>query len=419
MSISGSMLVASGAMDTYGNTIAVAGDNIANSNTVGFRESRFTLADLFPITDANYDIGRGVRLVDVTKPFQQGAFETTPNVTDLAIGGNGFFILRDPATNASYYSRAGQFHLDAAGRLVNPANMILQGSAGDISIGPSPTVPARATASIGLSLNFDAGATAPNTSFPAGPDAPASDWIAASNYSSLVPIYDSLGNTHDLTFLYRRTAPNTWEYRVTAARSELDAGAPNSQDLREVSAPGTLVFTPSGQLDASLSTLADISGLSWTNGTSQTIAAANLSFAGTVQYAQPTFLSSISQDGFAQGSLVSLNIDPQGVITGRFSNGINQNLGAIVMADFAAVDDLDPVGSTLFAPTLASGPARTGVPEQNGFGSITSGSLELSTVDLADQFVSLITSQRSFQANSRVVSTADQMYQIAAQLKAL
>src|SRR5581483_1932520 len=377
-----------------------------------------TLADLFPIADDNLEVGRGVRLTDVTKPFQQGALETTPNATDLAIGGNGFFILRDPATNTSYYSRAGQFHLDEAGRLVNPANLILQGSAGDITIGPAPTVPAQATTSIALALNFDAGATTPSASFPAGPDAPASDWIAASNYSSLVPIYDALGNTHDLTFLYRRTAPNTWEYRVMAARSELDAGAPNSQDLRQVSAPGTLVFTTSGQLDPS-STLTDITGLSWTDGASQTIAAANLSFAGTVQYAQPTFLSSISQDGFAQGSLVSLSIDPQGVITGRFSNGVNQSLGAIVLGDFVAVDDLDPVGSTLFAPTLASGPARTGAPEQNGFGSITSGTLELSTVDIADQFVSLITSQRSFQANSRVVTTADQMYQIAAQLKPL
>lgn len=419
MSISGSMLVASGALDTYGNTLAVAGDNIANSNTVGFRESRFTLADLFPIIDANYDVGRGVRLVDVTKPFQQGALETTPNVTDLAIGGNGFFILRDPATNTSYYSRAGQFHLDENGRLVNPANMILQGSGGDITVGASPTVGAQATSSISLSLNLDAGATTPSASFPAGPDASGSDWVAGSNYSSIVSIYDSLGDTHDLTFLYRRTGPNTWEYRVAAARSELDAGAPNSQDLREVSAPGTLVFTPSGQLDTGLSTLTDISGLNWTNGASQTISAGSLNFGGTVQFGQPTFLSSVSQDGFAQGSLVSLSIDPQGVITGRFSNGIDQNLGGIVLGDFVAIDDLDPVGSTLYSPTLASGPARTGVPEQDGFGSITSGTLELSTVDLAGQFVSLITSQRSFQANSRVITTADQMYQIAAQLKPL
>src|ERR1051325_8441425 len=173
MSISGSMLVASGALDTYGNTLAVAGDNIANSNTVGFRESRFTLADLFPIADDNVEVGRGVRLVDVTKPFQQGAFETTPNVTDLAIGGNGFFILRDPATNTSYYSRAGQFHLDEAGRLVNPANMILQGSAGDITIG-TPTVPAQPPTTIAWPLNSDPAAPTPKPSFPAGPGAPPS-----------------------------------------------------------------------------------------------------------------------------------------------------------------------------------------------------------------------------------------------------
>jgi flagellar hook protein FlgE len=419
MSISGSMLVAGGAMDTYGNTIAVAGDNIANFNTVGFKASRFTLEDLFPTVDGSIEVGDGVRLADVSKPFRQGAFETTSNVTDLAIGGNGYFVVRNDATNALYYTRAGQFHVDNAGRLVNESDLILQGSAGDITVGTSPTVPAQATTSIALELNLDAGAAPPPVSFPAGPDASASDWVSASNFSSLATIYDSLGSTHDLTFLYRHVAPNTWEYRVAAARSELDATAPNSNELREVSAPGTLVFTPAGQLDSSLSTLTDISGLNWVNGASQTIAAGSLSFAGTVQYAQPTFLSSISQDGFAQGSLVSLSIDPQGLITGRFSNGINQGLGAIVLANFANVDDLNPIGDTLFAPTLKSGAALTGVPDQNGLGSIVSGALELSTVELTDQFVSLITSQRSFQANSRVVTTADQMYAIAAELKPL
>lgn len=418
MSISGSLLLASGAMETYSNTLAVAGDNIANANTVGFRESRFILEDILPTVDAAIETGNGVRLAAVTKPFQQGALETTPNATDLAISGNGFFVVRDPKTSALYYTRAGQFHFDNSGRLVNAAGFVLQGLAGDIAVGTSLTSPAQATSSVSLKLNLDAGALTPSQPFPAGPDAPSSAWIAAANFSSSVTIYDSLGTAHDLTFLYRRTGTNTWEYRVVAARAELDASAPNSTELREVSAPGTLVFTAAGQLDAGASALSDISGLNWTNGASQTIAASGLSFNGSVQYGQPSFVFSAQQNGFAQGFLTSIHIDGQGIIAGRFSNGQSRALGGIILADFANVDDLDPVGGTLFRPTFASGPARTGVPDQNGLGTIVSGTLEMSTVDLAAQFISLITSQRAFQANARVLSTASDMYALAAELKA-
>lgn len=419
MSISGSMLVAGGALGAYGDALAVTGDNIANFNTVGFKASRFTFADLLPDSDGSIETGNGVRLADFTKPFQQGALETTPNVTDLAISGNGFFVVRDPATNTLFYTRAGQFHLDAAGRLVNEADLALQGSAGDISIGASLSAPAQATTSAAIELNLDAGAITPATPFPGSADASSEAWMAASNFSSVVTVYDGLGAGHDLTFLYRRTAPDTWEYRVVAPRKELDAGAPNSAELRQVSAPGTLVFDGSGQFDAAASTLTDISGLNWVNGVSQTLGAANLSFAGSVQFGQPSFVFSAVQNGFGAGSFTGMTIDEQGVLTGHFSNGATQALGGIVLATFANLDDLDPQGATLFLPSVESGAAQTGVPDQNGFGQIASGTLELSTVDLAQQFIALINSQRAFQVNSRVVTTADQMYALAAQLKPL
>jgi flagellar hook protein FlgE len=417
MSISGSMLLAGGALETYSNTLAVAGDNIANSNTVGFKQSRFILEDLSSTVEGSLETGDGVRLADVTKPFQQGALETTPNATDLAIAGHGFFVVRDPATGALYYTRAGQFHLDSSGRLVNASDLVLQGTAGDVTIGVSPTLPAQATGSLSWAINLDAGAPTPPQAFPAGPDASVGTWTSAANFSSSMTIFDSLGAAHDLTFLYRRTGTNSWEYRVVAPRSELDPGAPNSAELREVSAPGTLVFTTSGQLDIAASTLTDISGLNWINGASQTIAAAALSFAGTVQYGGASFVFSAAQDGFPQGSLNGLAIDGQGIITGQFSNGQSQALGGLILANFASVDDLDPLGDTLLQPNFESGPAQTGVPGQSGLGSIVSGTLELSTVDLAEQLVSLITSQRAFQANARVVSTASDMYAVAAELK--
>jgi flagellar hook protein FlgE len=417
MSISGSLFIAGTALDAFSNAINVAGDNIANLNTVGFRTSQLEFADLLPTSDGQIENSHGVRLSDVSKPFQQGAFETTASVTDLALEGSGFFIVRDAANGTSYYTRAGQFHLDSAGMLVNDSELRLQGATGDITLGNALTVPAQATSTLNLVLSLDASSNTPVGAFPAGPDASSSDWMAGSNFSSVTTIYDAQGSAHDLTLLFRKTAPNTWEYRVAARRSELDAAAPTSAELRQVSAPGTLVFTANGQLDAGASTQPDINGLNWINGASQSIAAANLNLAGSVQYDRPSALLSGSQDGFAQGAFTGLTIDSQGVITGRFSNGTNQVLGTVTLANFANVDDLNAVGDTLFSPTLESGAAQAGAAGQNGFGNIISGALELSTVDLAREFVALITSQRAFQANSRIITTADQMYAVARDLK--
>jgi flagellar hook protein FlgE len=417
MSIIGSIFTASSALSGFGNLISITGDNIDNLNTVGYKTSRPQFADLLPTLQGQIETGHGARLADVGKPFQQGALETTPNVTDLAVEGNGFFIVKNAISGTSYYTRAGQFHLDSGSKLVNEAGLAVQGSAGDISIATAPTAAAQATSNLALQFNLDASSASPTAAFPSTSDASPSAWASASNFSSVTTIYDAQGNAHDLTFLFRKSGPNTWEYRVVAKRSELDSSASNSSELRQVAAAGALVFTPDGQLDTSLSDVTDISGLDWLTGGSQNISSGNLNFAGTVQYDQPSTLFSASQDGFAQGSFTGFTIDAQGVITSRFSNGTNAVLGTIALANFADIDDLDPQGNTLFLPTAESGSAQTGLPSQGGFGSIVSGALELSTIDLAQQFVSLISSQRAFQVNSRIITTADQMYADAANLK--
>jgi flagellar hook protein FlgE len=417
MTISGSLFIASTALDAFSDSINVAGNNIANLNTVGFKASQLEFAELLPTSWGDIETGHGVRLQDVSKPFQQGAFETTSSVTDLAVEGNGFFVVKDAASGTPYYTRAGQFHLDDAGRLVNVSGLRLQGSAGDIVLEKTLTAPPQATSSLALSFNLDASSVPPSAAFPAGADASSGAWIAASNFSSLATLYDSQGNAHDLTFLFRKSAPNSWEYRVVAQRSELDSSAANSSDLRQVGAPGTLVFNTDGQLDVAASRVTDLDGLSWVNGASQSIAAGNLSFSGTVQYDRPSALFSARQDGFAQGAFTGLSIDGQGVITGKFSNGTTRVLGTVTLANFANVDGLNSVGDTLFSPTIESGAAQTGAAGQGGFGNMLSGALELSTVDLAREFVSLIISQRAFQVNSRIITTADQMYSVATDLK--
>ena len=417
MSIIGPMLVAGNAMEMFSNAMQITGDNIANLNTVSFRSSRFTFDDVMPTVWGEVETGHGARLADVGKPFQQGSLETTTGALDLAISGNGFFIVRDPLSGSLRYTRAGEFHLDNAGQMVNPGGQVLQGTAGDIVINTALTTPAQATANLALQLNLDAASATPSAPLPLGPDASPGQWVAASNFSTVATIYDSQGTSHDLTFLFRLSAPNTWDYQVVAPRNELDPSAPSSTDLRQVGAPGTLVFTAAGQLNTGASSIGAINGLNWTNGASQSIGAAGIDFTGTVQFARPSFLFGLVQDGFAAGTLNGIAIDPQGNVNGRFTNGINQQLASIAMANFNDVDDLDPLGNTLFAQSFESGAAQTGAPGQNGLGSLVAGSLELSTVDLAREFVALLSLQRAFQVNSRVVTTAEQMYGIAAQLK--
>jgi flagellar hook protein FlgE len=181
MSIVGSLFVASGALDTLSNAISVAGDNIANLNTIGFKASRSEFADLLSTIDGQIEIGHGVRLADVSKMFQQGALETTQGVTDLAIEGGGFFILKNGA-GETFYSRAGEFQLDANGNLVNPLGLFLQGASGNISLGAALTLPAQATTNLGMKVGLDAAAATPGAAFPAGPDASSADVECAGNF---------------------------------------------------------------------------------------------------------------------------------------------------------------------------------------------------------------------------------------------
>jgi flagellar hook protein FlgE len=339
-------------------------------------------------------------------------------VTDLAVGGNGFFIMRD-AAGGNYYSRAGQFQLDNVYNLVNPQGYFLQGVSGNLSLAGQQMQPAQATTNLSAVFNLDSAATTPIAPFPVTFDASQNAWVTASNFSIITTIYDSLGAAHDLNFFFRKTASSTWDYRVVSARSELDATAPNSTDLRQLGSGGTLRFNSNGTLNAVLSTISDITGMTWTNGAaSQTIAAAGLSFAGSTQYAKASSLGSLFQDGWPPGALKGIDIDAQGNLRGAYSNGNSQLIDTIQLAHFTNADGLETFGDTLFLPTAESGAAQVGLAGTGGRGNIVSGAIELSTVDVATEFVKMIISQRAFQINSQVITTADEMYSVAAELKA-
>lgn len=429
MSLTSSLYTGVTGLLTYGKSLSVIGNNLANVNTVGFKHSRAEFADLLTTAEGRVEIGHGVRLSDTARLFTQGALQTTESVTDLAIQGSGLFVVKDTA-GGTFYTRAGQFHVDKLGRLINSAGHTVQGfqvdetgtpvgGLGNITLGDGISAAPTVTSTITLAANLDASARTPGEDWPggAGTDAAQQEWLAASNFSTTVTVHDSLGKAHDLTFLFRKTDTNAWEYRVVTPITNLQAEPDNPDNWMGVG-EGSLQFNNDGTLDTAGSTLNDITLTGLVDGAADlTIAAADLTLAGFTQYAQPSAVSLIQQNGSASGALVGITIDQQGVVTGRFSNGDSRTLYRVALADFPSVEGLLPVGNTLFAQSSESGNALIGTPGTGGFGTVVSGGLELSTVDVTQEFVSLIASQRGFQVNSRIVTVADQMYEEVANLK--
>ena len=432
MALTGALFAGVSGINSNGNAMNIIGDNITNVNTVGFKSSRAVFFDLLSADVGGTKIGLGSRLADAQRPFVQGGVETTNSPTDMAIQGRGLFILRD-AAGASFYSRAGQFTLDDQGNLTNPAGLFVQGTQLDSFGNPvsgltniiisqsvvSPTI----TTSITLSANLDATSTTPTTALPAnapGTSALPAAWFAGANFSTVATIFDSLGQGHDLTYLFRKTAANTWDYRVVANGGEITGGT--AGDLQQVG-NGTLVFNANGSLNTAGSTINAIGGaggIAWANGASAQIiaaAAVNQNFGGTTQYAQPSSVSVLNQNGSQSGVLRGINIDTDGVITGQFTSGGSQPLFRVALADFASPEGLTHSGNSLFLESPESGPVLIGAPANGSFGTVLSGSLELSTVDLATEFVKMVTTQRAFQASSRTITVTDTLLEEVSNLK--
>lgn len=437
MALTGALFSGVSGINSNGNAMNVIGDNIANVNTVGFKSARPVFFDLLSVDVGGTKIGTGSRLAAANRAFVQGGIETTNNSTDMAIQGRGLFVLKD-AQGGNFYSRAGQFGLDAEGNLTNPGGLDVQGVQLDTNGNPTSgltnvvitklVIPPSETTTISLAANLDAAATTPIPAMAAdaaGTQDTPGNWFAASNFSTVVTIYDSLGQGHDLTYLFRKTATaNQWEYRVVANSSEITSSSATAGDLQQVNgAGGTLVFNPDGTLQpASTSgastTLTAIGPIDWADGASaQTIPGANVIFTGTTQFALPSAVSVLKQDGTQSGILRGINIDKDGTISGLFTTGGTRPLYRLALADFADPEGLTHVGNSLFLESPNSGPVLMGNPGAGSFGTVLSGSLELSTVDLATEFVKMVTTQRGFQASSRTITVTDTLLEEVANLK--
>lgn len=407
MGILTSMFTAVSGLNAYGNAMGVIGNNIANVGTIGFKGSRASFADLISsslVGGSGADqVGLGVYLNDVQGNFSQGALTTTGSVLDLAIDGNGFYMVQD-AAGTNLYTRNGQFKVDNQGRIVDSNNYLLQGyqansagvitsTIGSISMSATNRAP-QATTTASLRANLDAAATVPAGVFNVTDP-------TTYNFSTGLTMYDSLGQSHQLQFYFVKTATaNTWNLY-----SRLDNGA--------ATAGTNLVFNSTGAL-----TSGGTQNLSLTIGggaaTPQSVA---VNFTQFTQYGANSSLLDQTQNGYAAGSLSQFSIDSQGQLLAQYTNGQSQLLAQLALTRFPNPQGLARLGNNVFSTTAESGAAIQGSPGSNGLGRIISGAIEQSNVDLGEEFVDMIITQRAFQANSRAITTSDEMLQELVNLK--
>lgn len=379
----------------------VTANNIANSNTVGFKEARAQFADVYAAGAVNLNnsvIGQGVRLSSTAQQFTQGNISTSSSNLDLAISGDGFYTLK--SANGYVYSRNGQFGEDKSGNVISSTGQALQvypplinggfntGTLSNLNLQTAQSAPL-ATTTGNVILNLPANTTPPAV-------APFNSANSLTyNQSTSTTVYDSLGNSYPATMFFSQQAapPNTWSVNMTV--NGVSAGPAQ-----------TLTFGSTGAVTAPAGGTLNFNGFTPTSGALPMTLAFN--FGQTTQYGGQFGVTSITQNGYATGQLSTVAIDPTGIVSAVYTNGRSTQLGQLAMANFPNPQGLKQLGDTNWSETFTSGTVVQGVAASAGFGSIQSGALEASNVDLTTQLVKMITAQRAFQANAQVITTANQ-----------
>lgn len=386
------------------------GNNIANVNTVGYKSGRVNFQDILSQTFRGASapqgglgsinpaqVGLGVTVAGIDVVQTQGNLQSTGRLTDMAIQGDGFFVLSDGSRQ--FFTRDGSFDIGLGGQLINPASgMAVQGwnanSAGaidtttavtDVTIPIGTRTTALASTTSKVSGNLDASAT-----------------VGATASTTLTEV-DSLGVTHSVKVTFTKTGANAWDWAATTDPSDVDAST---------SSTGTISFNSDGTYAGGTGSPVSVA---LTNGATSPLDVA-VDMATMTGY-QGTSTINAQTNGFTSGTLTTFTIGAAGDITGVFSNGQTQLLGQIAMGAFVNPGGLLRQGQNLFGASSASGGASVGTPGSGGRGTVTTGSLEMSNVDLATQFTSMITAERGFQANGKVITTSDEMLQDLVNLK--
>lgn len=417
----GSFFAALSGLQANASRLSVIGNNLANVNTIGFKTSRVTFNDFFAGSAFNgagnpAQVGLGTNLASIDPIFNQGSLQTTDLLTDMAIQGRGFFVLGD-GNGSLAYARAGNFTFDQDGSLVSSGGKFLMGfttrdangaivdsgSLDPITIPTGLIAPPQATNRFNLSLNLNAD--------------------LKKEFSNAITIYDTLGARHELHIRFTPTdtdadtIPDAWTYEITLPGDEVAGGTPGTPfvvgtGLVDFDSAGVLT-NPAANVTVALPAL--------TNGA----AAQNVEWRMyddngkpvLTGYASQSAVSSSNQNGYGAGELRSLIIDQDGLISGIFSNGASLELARLALGTFNNENGLLRNGENTWVETTSSGSATIGTPNGGGRGATVSGSLELSNVDITEEFTDLIISQRGYQANSRIITTSDEVIQEALNLK--
>ena len=384
--------------------LGVVGNNIANSQTVGFKSSNIQFADVF----ANSRVGLGVRTSAVLQNFSQGNIESTSRNMDLAIAGEGFFRYQQPNGEIGY-SRNGQLTMTADGRLVNAQGAQIMGSPadaeGNVQEGgnvvpmeiPPGDLPANATTELGVSLNLNSGQPVIAAAFNA-------DNANTYNYSTNATVFDSQGNARNLTLYFTKTAANQWNVNGRLSGGPADGG---TYDV----ALGNLTFTQNGTLQAENTNNATFNNNEFGAGNPLAALDIELSFEGTTQFASESTVNDTIQDGYTAGALVGITIEEDGTIMRNYSNEESRAAGQVTLVTFRNPEGLRPEGDNLWAATGTSGQELLGAPGAGLRGLIQPNAIETSNVDMARELVDMIVAQRAYQANSQTISTQDELLQ--------
>ena len=399
--------------------LGVVGDNIANVNTVGYKAERAIFEDVLGhsiLAGTSSGLpGAGVAIGAIKQEYTQGSLNTTGIATDVALSGEGFFVVNGAVDGVvgNFYTRAGQFVIDKDGYLSNPNGLKVQGYAsnGDGTYAatlssiqaPTSSIQPRASTAATVTANLDASADVPANAWPAAGD----NWSfsSASNFSTTMSVYDSLGAAHSMDIYFRSTGAGTGSWTWNAVVDGVDTGS-----------TGALTFDDVGALATSTGGPVTVTGLA--DGAQDMSIAVNFGTVGTppvpgasTGFASASNVSSQSQDGYTSGDFSGVSIDGQGVVQGLYTNGQKIAIAQMGIAKFRSNDGLGRAGQTLWIDTRESGPAAMGTAASGGRGSVSAGAVESSNVDLASEFVSMIQHQRSFSANSKTITTADEMLQ--------
>jgi flagellar hook protein FlgE len=380
----------------------VTANNIANVDTTGFKSSTTEFADLFSSSQQGVSstaVGNGTSVSEVSQQFTQGNIDSTGNNLDLAISGNGFFTMSD--NGALSYTRDGQFQEDSDGYVTDSEGNRLQvypplanggfntGGLTDLNLTTNESAP-QATTNVSLTANLPADATVPTGAFnPADPN--------SYNDTTSLTTYDSLGAAHTSSLYFiKGAAANAWTVQLY-----VDGNAVGTPQALDYSDTGALTAPASGQ----------ITFPAYTPATGAAPMNLTFNFANTTQDGSTFGVTANTQNGYTTGTLVGININSTGVVQAQFTNGNSVNLGQIALANFANPQGLQQQANQSWVQTYASGAPVAGTAGQAGLGTVQSGAVEESNVDITAQLVNMITAQRDFQANAQMVTTDDQITQ--------